>query len=165
MSNKINYTNWQAILLVFLRVLIGWHFLYEGLVKLMNPNWTSVGYLMDSKGFLSGFYYFLAGNATIIQIVDFLNVWGLIAIGLGLILGFLTQIATVSGIVLLAFYYLSHPPLVGAKYALPEEGSYLYVNKTLIEMFALAVLLVFPTGVIMGIDRLLFRKKHLNPAV
>ena len=51
-----------------------------------------------------------------------------------------------SGIALLSFYYLSHPPFVGANYVLPNEGSYLYVNKTLIEIFSLAVVLVFPTG-------------------
>jgi thiosulfate dehydrogenase (quinone) large subunit len=159
MDNKFAYTNIQASLLVALRILIGWHFLYEGVAKLMNPNWTSAGYLLDSKGIFADFYLMLAKNASVLQVVDFLNVWGLIAIGLGLILGCLTQIATISGIVLLVFYYFSHPPFVGAKYIMPNEGSYLYVNKTLIEMFALAVLYVFPSGKIIGLDRLLFRNK------
>jgi len=35
------------------------------------------------------------------------------------------------------------------------EGTYLWVNKTLIEIFAMAVLLVFPTGRIFGLDRLI----------
>ena len=52
-------------------------------------------------------------------------------------------------------YYLSHPPLIGVKYALPSEGSYLFINKNLIEVFALAVLLVFPTGKHIGLDRLI----------
>ena len=37
------YTNFQTTALVVLRVLIGWHFLYEGLAKLGNPYWTSAG--------------------------------------------------------------------------------------------------------------------------
>ena len=41
------------------------------------------------------------------------------------------------------------------KYALPSEGSYLFINKNLIEIFALAVLLVFPTGKYIGLDRLI----------
>ena len=31
--------------LVTLRVLIGWHFLYEGVSKLINPYWSSAAYL------------------------------------------------------------------------------------------------------------------------
>lgn len=160
MKSNFQYTSWQAIILVFLRFLIGWHFLYEGVVKLMNPNWSSIGYLMDSKGFFSEMFISLAENRELMPIIDMINIWGLIAIGLGLILGCFTRVATVSGIVLLLLYYLSHPPFVGAKYILPDEGSYLFVNKTLIEIFALAVLLVFPTGKIAGLDRLIFRKKN-----
>lgn len=37
--SKIKNTQWYA--LVLLRVLIGWHFLYEGYVKVINPNWSS----------------------------------------------------------------------------------------------------------------------------
>ena len=57
--------------MVVLRVLIGWHFFYEGIVKLVNPNWTSVSYLMDSKGFLSGFFVNLATNPGVLQVVIF----------------------------------------------------------------------------------------------
>jgi thiosulfate dehydrogenase [quinone] large subunit len=152
----------RAFWLITLRVVIGWHFLYEGVAKLANPNWSSAGYLMDSQGFLKGFFYWLASDASILGVVDFLNVWGLIAIGLGLILGLFTTLALWSGVVLLACYYLSHPPFVGASYALPMEGSYLLVNKTLIELVALIVLAGFPTGRIVGIDRLIFGGKSLD---
>jgi thiosulfate dehydrogenase [quinone] large subunit len=154
----IDYSKVQLFWLVALRVLIGWHFLYEGLTKLINPNWSSVGYLLDSEGFLREFYISLAGSPTSLAVVDFLNIYGLILIGLGLILGLFTRISTIAGILLLALYYLSHPPCVGFKYALPTEGSYLIVNKVLIEMVALAVIFVFPTGRKIGIDRLICRK-------
>ena len=36
--------------LVLLRIIIGWHFLYEGLTKLLYPGWTSAGYLKGSTG-------------------------------------------------------------------------------------------------------------------
>lgn len=156
----INYSNMQLIGLAALRVLIGWHFLYEGLVKVINPNWSSAGYLMDSQGFLAGFFQSLATNQTVLSVVDFMNMWGLVAIGLGLILGCFSRIALSGGIVLLLFYYLSHPPFVGLKYSLPMEGSYLIVNKNLIEMVTLIVLLLFPTSKIVGIDRLIFRRKN-----
>ena len=50
------YSNLQATSLVVLRILIGWHFLYEGLVKVTNPDWTAAGYLLDSGGFMAGFF-------------------------------------------------------------------------------------------------------------
>lgn len=151
----MNYSKTQQNLLVALRMLIGWHFLYEGVVKLWNPNWSAGGYLQDSAGLFKNLFYWMAGNSSVLSAVDFINVWGLVLIGLGLIVGLFTRWALIGGIVLLAFYYLSHPALIGIKYALPSEGSYLLVNKNLIEMAALAVLLVFPTSHIIGLDRFL----------
>ncbi|MFO7616300.1 MAG: DoxX family membrane protein [Bacteroidales bacterium] len=152
-----NYTITQVWALVILRVAIGWHFLYEGLTKLFNPDWSSLGYLMDSKGFFEGVFQSLAGNAGALNVMDFLNVWGLILIGAGLIVGLFTRTALISGIVLLAFYYLSHPAIIGANYAIPSEGAYLWVNKNLIEMFALWVILLFPTWKSVGLDRFVFK--------
>lgn len=148
-----NYTTTQRNLLIILRMLIGWHFLYEGIVKLWNPNWSAGGYLSDSAGWFKNLFYWMAGNSTVLEIVDFLNVWGLVLIGLSLMTGLLTRWAIIGGIVLLAFYYFSHPPLIDVQYALPSEGSYLFVNKNLIELAALAVLFVFPTSHIVGLDR------------
>ena len=153
----MNYSFSQKFWLVALRIAIGWHFLYEGLAKITNANWSSVGYLLDSEGFLKDFFVnTLAGNPNMLQVIDFLNIWGLILIGLGLILGSFERIATISGILLLVLYYLSHPPFVGLKYAVPSEGGYLVVNKILIEMIALAVVFVFPTNREFGLDRFIF---------
>jgi len=148
-----NYSFIQSSFLVLLRLLIGWHFLYEGIVKLWSSNWSAGGYLADSGGVFKDFFFWMAGNDQILAIVDFLNIWGLILVGLGLMLGIFTRWATFGGIVLLAFYYLSHPPLINSEYALPSEGSYLIVNKNLIELAALLVLFVFPTGKQVGFDR------------
>ena len=149
-----NGLNWMVVL----RVLIGWHFFYEGLVKLANPNWTSVSFLLDSKGVFYGVFVSIATHSNLLAVVDFMNVWGLMAIGLGLMLGLFTRVALISGIVLLGIYYLSHPPFVGLQYSLPTEGNYLVVNKLLIELMAMIVLLFYPTGRYIGIDRLIFKK-------
>ncbi len=153
-----NYSALQTTALVILRMLIGWHLLYEGITKLINPYWSSAGYLMESKWIFSGLFQSIVANPTVLKIVDFLNEWGLIAIGLGLIAGFLTEIATIAGIVLLVLYYFANPPLVGLAYSMPTEGSYLIVNKILIEAVVLFVLAVFPTGKKIGLDVFLFRK-------
>lgn len=153
-----NFTKTQLWTLVILRLSIGWHFLYEGIVKLTNPDWSSIGFLLDSKGLFSGIFHSMANNSSLVSVINYLNIWGLILIGLSLIVGLLNRPALISGIVLLAFYYLSHPPIIGAEYILPSEGTYLFVNKNLIELFALSVLLVFPTSRMIGLDRMVFGK-------
>ena len=75
-------------LLTATRILIGWHFLYEGISKLLAPNWTSLAYLLESHWLFSGFFHWIASNPTILKLVDFLNIWGLIFIGIGLFLVF-----------------------------------------------------------------------------
>ncbi len=153
------YTVFQTTTLVFLRFLIGWHFLYEGVSKLLNPYWTSAGYLSESPWLFSGLFTAIAKNPATLKIVDFLNIWGQIAIGLALITGLLSSWACFAGIFLLLIYYVCNPPFVGYSYSAPSEGSYLIVNKILIEMMALGVLLAFPTGKIVGLDRLIFKKR------
>ncbi len=159
---QITLSNSRIAWLVLLRVAIGWHFMFEGLVKIFNPAWSPFGFLMDSKGFFAPVFYALASNPKLLGTVGFLNEWGLLLIGLGLITGFLTKPATWAGMALLLFYYLSHPPLGGLNYALPNEGSYFLVDKLVIEFLALGVLAVFPTGHLIGLDRLIFKKNNLD---
>ena len=154
-DERSGFTTWQTITLVLLRILIGWHFLYEGVIKLFDNEWSSYGYLMDSNGLFSGIFYSLASNERIIQIIDLMNIWGLILIGVGLMLGLFARFSLISGIVLLSLYYVSHPPLANYDYLLPREGNYLIVDKNLVEIFAMIVLLFFPTSHIIGVDRLI----------
>ncbi len=154
-----SYSKSQTFWLVALRMLVGWHFLYEGIVKVLNPKWTSMGYLMDSQGWFASMFQSMANNQSALNCVNFLNEWGLILVGLGLILGCLTRVACIGGIALLALYYLSHPPFVGSEFMLPREGSYLWVDKNLIEIVAIAVLYVFPTSRIFGLDAYICKNK------
>lgn len=155
-SQNRNYSKMQILGLVMLRVMIGWYFLYEGLVKLLTPHWTSYAYLMDSKGVVASFFIMIAKNSSLLSSVDFINIYGLILIGLSLILGCFNRIGNMSAIILLALYYLSHPPLIGVTYLLSGEGSGLWVDKNMIILFAIVVLMVFPTSKIIGLDRLIF---------
>ncbi len=148
--------------LVLVRVAIGWHFLYEGILKLSMPEWTSAAYLENSRWIFSGFFQWIASSPGVLNLVDFLMVWGFILIGLGLILGVFTRIATWSGIFILLLFYIAYPPFVGLDYGVPVEGKYLIVNKNLIELLALSLLAMFPTGHIIGLDRfyIIFKKER-----
>ncbi|MDR0430587.1 MAG: hypothetical protein LBH58_08955, partial [Tannerellaceae bacterium] len=61
-----------------IRVAIGWHFLYEGCIKFVSGTGTSEGYLNNTRGFLSGFYHWLTASPVRLEIVDLMNIWGLI---------------------------------------------------------------------------------------
>lgn len=159
MSLLNRYSKPQLISLVTLRVVIGWYFLYEGLAKVFSPNWTSYGYLMDSEGAFASIFKEMAMNPTMTQIADILNIYGLIVIGLCLIVGAFSKLAKLGAMGLLAMYYLSHPPLLDVHYILRPEGSYLWIDKNTIAFFALVVLLYFPTSKQIGLDRYIFKLK------
>jgi len=72
----------QRWALIGLQILIGWHFFYEGLAKLLNPYWSSAGYLGEAEWWLGGFFRDLAASPSAIAVIDFLNIWGLTLIGL-----------------------------------------------------------------------------------
>lgn len=152
------YTGLQTTFLLALRMSIGWHFLYEGIVKVINPKWTSLAYLSDSQGWFATAFRAIAADQTLLDTVNFINEWGLILVGVGLIAGCFTRLAIAGAISMLSLYYLSHPPFVGSEYILPREGSYLWIDKNLVEIAALAVLYVFPTWKIFGLDKYLCKK-------
>ena len=149
-------TLWKtmAAILLLLRLAVGWHLLYEGLAKLLTPDWTAAPYLLLSRGFFPEFFHSLASNPALLRTVDFLNTWGLILIGTALVLGCLTRLASGFGVALLALYYLAQPPLIQTGYRIPVEGHYLLVNKNLVELLVLAVFLAIPAGRLWGLDRL-----------
>jgi thiosulfate dehydrogenase [quinone] large subunit len=157
----MRYTPAQSFALILLRIVIGWHFLYEGGVKVLNPHWTSKAYLLDSGGFLKGVFGQLAGNPTLLAISDYANAWGLTLIGLSLLLGLFVRYASLGGLVLLFLYYLSHPAFPGIEYLFPTDGSYFIINKTLVELVAMFVVFAFPSSHIFGVQRLL---KTKNPS-
>jgi len=161
---QAGYTGWQIFSLTFLRILIGWHFLYEGLVKLYaSPAWTSGPYLSGSVGPFAAVFKAMASNDTILLIVDQLNIWGLIIIGLCLFIGLFSKPSAIFGIILISLYYFAYPPFPGLVTNAPVEGSYWIVNKNLVEIAALIVLFLFPSGQITGVDRYIYsRKNNLN---
>lgn len=144
----------MTIILLCLRVAVGWHFLYEGLAKMLMPGWTSGPYLLLSRGIFSGFFHKLGSSAGLLHAVDRLNIWGLILIGLALMFGCFSRVASASGIVLLAFYYLAQPPLIQTDYRIPLEGHYLLINKNVVELLALVIFLALPPGTLWGLGRL-----------
>ena len=145
--------------IVLLRLFVGWHFLYEGVIKLYNPDWTSFGYLASAQGPFKSLFVSLANDA-IIGWVDVLNYSALIIVGVTLILGIFEKLGSFVGIGLLALYYLAHPPFPWLD-QINVEGSYWFVNKNLIELVACIILFQYPTGDYFGLKSLFGKKQQL----
>ena len=126
----------KKTVLTIIRAAIGWHFLYEGLSKLFIESWSAESYLANATGFLSGFYHWLASGEGMIRVLDFLNIYGLILIGLALFLGVFIRIASAGGILLLLLYYFAYPPFGTSLFGSPE-GHFYIVNRNFIEAFLL----------------------------
>jgi thiosulfate dehydrogenase [quinone] large subunit len=153
--NKETLSTVQMATIVALRVLIGWHFLYEGLAKLTADNWSAKGFLLQARGPLAEVFRWMAADPERLEMVNQLNMWGLTLVGLGLILGCFTRLASAAGILMILLFYVCNPPFVGYYYSIPTEGSYLIVNKNLVEIAALTVILVTGSGRVAGLDRII----------
>ena len=157
------YQNVVQTIFTLVRILIGWHFLYEGLAKLFSP-WSSAGYLMGSQWLFSGVFNGIAENPGLLQVIDLLNIIGLIAVGICLLLGFFTRPASIVGAFLILLYYIANPPFIGYLSETTGEGHYLIVNKQLIEMGVLILFIFLPRSFFWSLDRLLSRIRDRVPA-
>jgi thiosulfate dehydrogenase [quinone] large subunit len=155
-------TTFQRVSLILVRTVIGWHFAYEGLYKLLLPGWTregarlaawsAKGYLQASTGPFAPLLHRL-GDSAAAPWIDTLMPIALLLVGLSLMLGLFTQLGCIGAIGLLTIFYVSMPPTTG----MPQpgaEGAYLLINKNLIELVTVAALFAFRTGRIAGLDRL-----------
>lgn len=131
----------KSVCITVLRMLVGWHFLYEGLYKLVQPGgWSAEGYLRTSQWFAAPLFKAMAETPWLLHTVDLLNMWGLTLIGLALMLGVLVRLSSVCGIVMLVFYYVAHPPFLSGS----AEGHFLWMDRNVVEAAALLVVALVP---------------------
>lgn len=150
----------RQVALVSLRTLVGWHFLYEGYYKLVLPAWSAdgeplapwsaAGYLKTASGPLGGLFRRLV-DAGWTPWIDRTVEIGLVLVGLSLMLGLMTRIGLWGAVLLLGLFYLLSIPVKGTPQP-GSEGTYLIVNKNLIELAGVLVLLAFKTERIAGLD-------------
>ena len=154
---------WQQGILVALRFAIGWHILYEGIHKLIHPEWSALAFLDNAQWIFSGVADWIISSPNLLNVVNAMNTWGLILIGLGLVLGLFTRLASLAGFALLMLYYLFNPPFIGMEMAGSVEGNYLLINKTLIEAICLLYITFTPLARNFGLDMLRFKNPKTAP--
>jgi thiosulfate dehydrogenase (quinone) large subunit len=108
-----------------------------------------------SRGPLAEFFRWIASQPHLLDNANLITMYGLTIVGVLLMLGLFTRLAAAGGISFILLFYLCNPPFIGYFYAIPTEGTYLIVNKNLVELCALAVILLTGTGRFAGVDGIL----------
>ena len=143
------------IAITLLRVVIGWHFLYEGVSKLTSTTWSAASHMKASRGPLAEFFRWIATQPYLLDNANLITMHGLTIVGVLLMLGLFTRFAAAAGIGFILLFYLCNPPFIGYFYAIPTEGTYLIVNKNLVELCALVVIVLTGSGRFAGLDGIL----------
>lgn len=105
----------------------------------LEGNSPTLGYLkMGVKGPFADIFHALAGNA----IVDWLFMIGLIGIGLALVFGIAMRLATITGVMLLIFLFLSFLP--------PEHHP--FMDEHIIYLLTLIALYKEKAGRVLGLE-------------
>jgi uncharacterized membrane protein YphA (DoxX/SURF4 family) len=97
-----------------------------------------------------------AAPLSFLDVANWLTMYGLCAIGVCLILGFLTPLASLCAAAFLAMIYLSMPPWPGLPPNPKTEGHYWIVSKNLVELIACLLIAVTASGHWFGLDALFF---------
>jgi thiosulfate dehydrogenase [quinone] large subunit len=112
--------------IAILRIALGGGFLFAGLDKALDFGGTGTAF--SAAGFLKGatggawlssdpktivnpthdFWVGLAGNASLVSVINTLVVFGEIAIGVALILGFANRFASYAAVLMMALFYIAN---------------------------------------------------------
>lgn len=160
--------------LVVLRVVLGFGFFYAGLEKLLNfagdeKPWSAFGFLKFATGGsipnmagltdpmshnpTQNIWTTLAGDPTVVGIVDFLVVFGELAIGLALILGIATRLAGALGALMMFLFWIA-----------AWDFQYGIVNQQFVYMILSAFLAYASAGRVVGLDGLLEKRQLVRRA-
>lgn len=139
----------KNLALFLLRIVMGWLFLYAGLDKLLTPHWSATGFLVNAKTF-SAFYSWFNSSSNLAW-VNFVVPWGEVLIGLGLIFGTLTRLASYFAILMLLLFYFP-----GLQFPYVDNG--FLVDDHIIYIFAFAVLVCERAGAFWGLDARINKK-------
>ncbi|HUY69626.1 MAG TPA: DoxX family membrane protein [Candidatus Tyrphobacter sp.] len=133
----------QKLYLLILRLAVGWELLYAGITKIFTSGWSASGLLETAKTFPA--FYQALNQPALIGPVNLLNEWGLTLIGLVLILGLWTRLASVLGIILMTLYYF-------ADNQFPLVANGFVVDQHVILIISFLILIAFQAGRFWGLD-------------
>lgn len=129
--------------IAILRIVLGWYMLADGYLIVTNPTWSAAGFLSSAKTFPAFYAWFAQpGN---LWWVNPLNEWGIVLIGVALILGIAVRPAAWAGVLMMIVYYFPH-------YAYPFAVQYGWVvEEHVIVAAGFAVIALAPSAEFFGL--------------
>lgn len=139
---------------VFIRLLVGWWFLHEGLNKYATPGAFSAGWFLEKTGTIVSPVLNAFAGGTTEAAVNIVVPIGELLIGLGLILGALTRTAAFFGAVMMFFLYFGG-----------EHWRRGLVNGDLLGLVLFVTIIIVGAGRVWGVDAYLEKSDlvHARP--
>ncbi|MDL5362037.1 DoxX family protein [Halalkalicoccus sp. NIPERK01] len=134
----------SAWFVLALRLVIGFAFLYSGVEKVLG-DFAAEGYLVGVAGVngnpLEGLFLWMGQTPWFVEFVNIAVPWGEVAIGLGIIVGFLTRLAAFFGALMMLMFYFGNWDLAHG----PINSDFMY-------MLVFLSVAAFGAGRILGLD-------------
>lgn len=126
--SRATHAGMFGIAFVALRVVLGLQFFLSGFDKLSD--WSASAYLVKASGPFASWFQAMAGN----PLVDALNAWGMLLIGVALLLGLFVRPAALAGALLMLLFYFA---------SFAENTAHGYIDMHIVYLL---VLLLFAAG-------------------
>lgn len=135
----------SAWFVLSLRLMMGFAFLYAGLDKLLAGGFSAHGYLANAVPANGGpfvdQFLWMAGNSTMMAVVDVAVPFGQVAIGLGLLVGAFVRLAAFFGALMMAMFYVANWDIAHG-----------FINGDFAYMLVFLAVAAFGAGRILGLD-------------
>lgn len=136
-------------IIIVLRILVGWTFLYAGTWQIWE-NYSAAGFLTHVVTFHDFFATFAA--PAVLPYTNFLMKWGHLLIGLSLVSGLMVRVSGPFGILLMVTYHFAH-----MDWPFIEDHLNLFVDFHLVYATVIVYLMAHNAGHVFGLDGLLER--------
>ena len=133
--------------MLLVRLVVGYWFLHAGWTKfafVAGEPFSAAGYLANAESPIAWLFAIVAETPWLLEFTNFMIPLGEFLIGLGILLGALTRLAAFFGGFLMVLFYLGN-----------ADWAHGYVNGDLMGLLLFAIVGVFATGRILGVDTLL----------
>lgn len=141
----MSHSRSEQTIIVLLRLMIGWVFLYAASHQVTVPGWSITGFLSNTKTF-NGLFSIFTGPG-IAPLVSFMVSYGHLLIGLSLITGLMVRVSAAFGAFLMLLYWMAH-----MDWPYIENRFNFIVDYHLVEAVILWLLIVKNAGHVAGLD-------------
>ena len=142
---NFDVSKYQKGILAILRIALGWTFFYQGIARIISPDWTLAEAMLRGETF-ARFFELIFDNQHLSLALNLIWQWGFVLIGLFLIIGLFVRLSASIGAVLLIFQYLT-----ALSFPYVNPSSY-FVDGNIIYALALMVMITLRTGRVWGLD-------------